>query len=92
VVSAGFAVRPVEGVVVVRPITAAERPQWQQHIGSYHYLGACALIGESLCYVATVGGEWVALLGWAAAALRNRRAIAISAGIAAPRSGGCRWW
>jgi len=71
VVSAGFAVRPVEGVVVVRPITAAERPQWQQHIGSYHYLGACALIGESLCYVATVGGEWVALLGWAAAALRN---------------------
>jgi hypothetical protein len=71
VVTEGFAVRQVEGPVVVRPITAAERPQWQQHLGSYHYLGACALIGESLCYVATVGGEWVALLGWAAAALRN---------------------
>ena len=71
VVSGGFAVRQVEGAVVVRPITAAERPQWQQHMGSHHYLGACALIGESLCYVATVGGQWVALLGWAAAALRN---------------------
>jgi len=61
----------LEGPLVVRPIAAAERAQWQQDMARYHYLGACALIGESLCYVASVGAQRVALLGWAAAALRN---------------------
>ena len=37
----------------------------------FHYLGDAALVGESLRYVAEVGGEWVALLSWGAAALRN---------------------
>ncbi len=61
----------VEGPLVVRPIAAAERAQWQQDMARYHDLGACALIGESLYYVASVGAQRVALLGWAAAALRN---------------------
>ena len=33
-----------------------------------HYLGDGRMIGESLRYVATVDGQWVALLAWAAAA------------------------
>ena len=28
------------------------------------------MVGQVLCYVATVDGEWVALLGWASAALQ----------------------
>jgi hypothetical protein len=37
----------------------------------YHYLSCSQLIGESVAYAAFSRGEVVALLGWAAAALRN---------------------
>src|SRR5256886_11067981 len=36
----------------------------------HHYLGFDSIIGESLWYVARVGNEWVALLGWGSAALK----------------------
>lgn len=36
----------------------------------HHYLGYEGIVGESLCYVATLSSEWVALLGWGWAALR----------------------
>lgn len=55
----------------VRPIRPGERSAWRQDMARWHYLGDCNLIGESLRYVALVGGHPIAWLGWAAAALRN---------------------
>lgn len=57
--------------VDVRPIHPPEREQWDRLMSSYHYLGYHGFVGESLKYVATIDGEWVALLGWAAASLKN---------------------
>ena len=56
----------------VRPIGAAERPRWRHLMAEHHYLGFQNTVGEALCYVATLGGQWVALLAWAAAALKSR--------------------
>jgi hypothetical protein len=36
----------------------------------HHYLGFRHIPGESLWYVGTAGGDWVALIGWGAAALK----------------------
>ena len=55
----------------VRPVRAGERQAWRQDMARWHYLGDCNLVGESLRYVAVMGGQRVAWLGWAAAALRN---------------------
>jgi hypothetical protein len=57
--------------LVVRPTRAEELLAWRAHIERFHYLGDAALVGESLRYVAEVDGQWVALLSWGAAALRN---------------------
>jgi hypothetical protein len=54
----------------VRPIRQEERPGWRALMQQYHYLGFEHLIGESLCYVASLDGNWVALLGWGSAALK----------------------
>ena len=56
--------------VEVRPICRDERCVWDDLMGQHHYLGFRCLVGESLRYVATVQGQWVALLGWSAAALK----------------------
>jgi hypothetical protein len=37
---------------------------------THHYLGFERIVGESLCYVASCGADWVALLGWGSAALK----------------------
>jgi hypothetical protein len=37
---------------------------------AHHYLGFRPIVGQSLCYVATLEDQWVALLGWGAAALK----------------------
>ena len=37
---------------------------------THHYLGLTALVGRSLRYVAEVDGLWLALVGWASAALK----------------------
>lgn len=65
--------RPVDPSLdlVVRPLVAAESARWQAAMQRFHYLGNCRLIGESLRYVALLGDEWVALVGWGAAALHN---------------------
>jgi hypothetical protein len=39
-------------------------------MNQHHYLGLQRLVGQSLCYVATMGEPWVALLAWGAAALK----------------------
>jgi predicted transposase YbfD/YdcC len=54
----------------VRPIKPDERERWDGLIREYHYLGSELMVGETLRYVAESDGEWLALLGWAAAALK----------------------
>jgi hypothetical protein len=36
----------------------------------HHYLGFERIVGESLCYVASRGNDWVALIGWGSAAFK----------------------
>lgn len=63
---AGFELSRVQ----VRPIVAQERERWDALMREHHYLGLVALVGRSLRYVAEVDGRWLALLGWASAALK----------------------
>jgi hypothetical protein len=58
--------------VVVRPITSNERDRWEETLHRFHYLGHKGDVGERLCYLAEIDGQWLALLSWAAAALENR--------------------
>jgi hypothetical protein len=39
-------------------------------MNAHHYLGFRPIVGQSLWYVATCAEQWVALLGWGAAALK----------------------
>lgn len=57
-------------LVRVRLIGRAERARWEALMEAHHYLGLGAMVGRSLRYVAEVDGQWVALLGWASAALK----------------------
>jgi hypothetical protein len=54
--------------VRVRPVERAQEARFQELMAQAHYLGALPKIGETLWYVATFGGEWVALLSFSAAA------------------------
>jgi hypothetical protein len=54
----------------VRPIAAEERLGWRLYMERYHYLGDRPVVGEHLLYAALLGGELVALVGWASAAFR----------------------
>lgn len=56
--------------LVVRPIVEQERGAWREHMECYHYLGCGRFVGESIYYVALMAGQAVALVGWAAAALK----------------------
>jgi len=56
--------------IKVRPINRAERHQWDELIRQYHYLGLHSLIGESIRYIAMHQGQWLALIGWSAAAFK----------------------
>ncbi|MBW1817138.1 MAG: DUF4338 domain-containing protein [Deltaproteobacteria bacterium] len=39
-------------------------------MAKHHYLGFKSLVGKSIRYIAGMQGQWVALLGWSAAALK----------------------
>jgi len=58
--------------LTVRLVRTEERARWQQTLTQHHYLGCPRMVGQALWYLATVGDEWVALLAWAAAALKCR--------------------
>lgn len=58
--------------VIVRLMLPGERPRWEALMRQHHYLGFVGMVGESLRYVAECRGQWVALLGWQAAALKCR--------------------
>lgn len=55
---------------------AVEKERWNALMREHHYLSFGWTVGEALRHVAILEGEWVALLGWGAAALsgplRNR--------------------
>ena len=59
-----------EKPLVVRPVRHEEQARWCTLMQRYHYLGFERIVGESLCYVASRGADWVALLGWGSAALK----------------------
>jgi hypothetical protein len=63
---------PLPGPLTVRLVRAEERPRWHETLATHHYLGRGRIVGEALCYVATAGDTWVALLAWATAALKCR--------------------
>jgi len=71
---------PIEAAVVdqieVRLITPEETGRWDELVCEHHYLKNAHLVGEQLRYVVEYRGEWVALLGWSAAAyhLKHRDA------------------
>ena len=58
--------------VTVRPITTDERGRWREGMARFHYLGDGNIVGKTQRYVAEIEGEWLALLGWGAAALKSR--------------------
>ncbi len=56
--------------LAVRLVRRDERARWRELMRKHHYLGLQHIVGESLWYVATSHDEWVALIGWGAAALK----------------------
>jgi len=52
----------------VRPVHRSEERRYQELMQAHHYLGALPKIGETLWYIASYRGEWVALLSFSAAA------------------------
>jgi hypothetical protein len=56
--------------VGVRLIVPEERARWDELMREHHYLGLNALVGRSLRYVAQYESRWLALVGWASAALK----------------------
>ena len=54
----------------VRLVHPDEEQRYQALMQAHHYLGSLAKIGETLWYVATYVGEWVALLSFSSAALK----------------------
>ena len=52
----------------VQLLDPADLPRWEQLVTEHHYLKSATLVGEQLRYSVTFRGQWVALLGWCAAA------------------------
>lgn len=55
--------------LIVRRIDPSEKDRWDQLITEHHYLKNATLVGEQLRYVAQYQDQWLALLGWSAAAM-----------------------
>ncbi len=51
-----------------RPVERSEERSYQGLMQAHHYLGALPKIGETIWYVETYHGHWVALLSFSAAA------------------------
>jgi len=56
--------------IEVRPVERSEEERYQEQMRRHHYLGALGKISETLWYVATWRGEWVAEVSLSAAALK----------------------
>lgn len=53
--------------VSVRLVASHEVAHWQALMEEHHYLGFSGFVGERLYQVAEWHGQWLALIGWAAA-------------------------
>jgi len=62
--------REVLSELHVRPVERVEEERYQTQMASHHYLGALPKIGETVWYVATWRGQWVAQMNLSAAALK----------------------
>ena len=57
--------------VRVRPTRGAqEHRRWDRLVATHHYLSFAGLFVKALRHVATLGDDWIALVGWQAAALK----------------------
>ena len=56
--------------MAVEPVAAGDEGRFGELMEAHHFLGALPKIGETLWYVARRRGEWLALLGFSAAALK----------------------
>ena len=63
---------PAEAAVVdqlqVRLVRPEEQGEWNRLMAENHYLKNAQMVGEQVRYVAEYRGQWMALLGWSAAA------------------------
>lgn len=66
-----FEYQPI-GILEVRPVLPCEQSRWNNLVKEHHYLGLRAIVGDAMRYVAILGGQWVALVGFGAAALKSR--------------------
>lgn len=58
--------------VIVRLVAAHEVGRWQTLMAQHHDLGFPGFVGERIFQVAEWRGQWLALIGWTAAAYRCR--------------------
>jgi Domain of unknown function (DUF4338)/DDE_Tnp_1-associated len=56
--------------ITARLVERGEDARFRELLQAHHYLGALRKIGQTLWYVATCRGDWVALLTFSAAALK----------------------
>jgi len=56
--------------ISVRRVEQSECADFEALMQKHHYLGALPKIGETLWYVATLHGDWIALLSFSTAALK----------------------
>ncbi len=54
--------------VILHPVQQTEQTRFQSLMDTHHYLGALPKIGHTLWYVASVDGQWLALISFSAAA------------------------
>ena len=60
--------RVLDGLEIHLLLPREEQERWNQVISKEHYLRNATLVGEQLRYAASYQGQWLALLGWSAAA------------------------
>ncbi len=56
--------------VIVRPVQRTKENRFQELMEAHHYLGALPKIGNTIWYIATWNGKWIALISFSAAALK----------------------
>lgn len=54
--------------ITLRLIRSDEQERWNHLVSEHHYLKNANMVGQRLCHVAEHEGQWMALLGWSAAA------------------------
>ena len=63
-------ITPIVSEIIVRLVERSEESRYQTQMAARHYLGALPKIGETLWYVATWRGRWLAQISLSAAALK----------------------